>query len=855
MADFNIKLDLETKEAQQNIKEIEKAWVKTKQQIIETEAEVKRLSVELDSVVKKYEEVAKAFKVPKEQFFGTNDFREANKRLDEAKNKLNELNEKAIELQKNLLKALNPPKTGLVQAQPSKLFSKESIKENAEETANEFIEATARVISSKEIPIKKLNIEKGIAASLSKIPEITKNVFSGLDRIERHLTTTFNTLKPVFEGISNMAQRAFSKIGEQIKKPFAGIKNGFNSIQDSISSTISRIGKLAAYTFIFNIINKGFRDIRDLMSDFMSTSSAFSASIAQIRGNLLTAFQPIWETILPYLIKFVQWLANATAYVSAFISGLFGKTEQSSRDSAKQMQAQIQASKEASKALNKQKKDTDKLAKSTDKTNKVLAKFDELNVLSKKKKNKGNNAGVGDTGAVPSNISFATPKIDTSSIEQYANKVKEFLSPVFEAFEKLYPQLERLGSYTLDAFGDFYNTFLKPLSSYVVNDAIPHLLNSMADSIARMDFKKLNEGLHNLFEALEPITEQLIAGLLSFYDNFLAPLSEYVVNKFLVDFFNNTAEALKKMDFSKVISGLGELFKNVEKFTEHALSGLNWLWKNILLPMAGYAVNTAIPKFLNAVNKGLSTTNTLIEKLKPYLEELKTEYLEPIGDILKNTINVCLEELNDLMDDFKDQVNDSDSELNKLLPHIKDFVGELLELGAMKLSNDIKIAFYTFTWGIRLLVSVIAGAFKIVKSFIDILYGLAKWDITKMSLGVLNLNRALGGKDLYNSAEDAANDFVNRFRGRVPYLAQGAVIPPNSPFLAMLGDQRRGTNIEAPLDTIKQAFIEALNENGNYNNKGSYTFVAQIDGRTIFEETVRQNDMYMNQAGRSAFAY
>ena len=41
-------------------------------------------------------------------------------------------------------------------------------------------------------------------------------------------------------------------------------------------------------------------------------------------------------------------------------------------------------------------------------------------------------------------------------------------------------------------------------------------------------------------------------------------------------------------------------------------------------------------------------------------------------------------------------------------------------------------------------------------------------------------------------------------------LAQGAVIPPNRQFLAMLGDQTTGTNVEAPLATIKQAMAETL---------------------------------------------
>lgn len=39
----------------------------------------------------------------------------------------------------------------------------------------------------------------------------------------------------------------------------------------------------------------------------------------------------------------------------------------------------------------------------------------------------------------------------------------------------------------------------------------------------------------------------------------------------------------------------------------------------------------------------------------------------------------------------------------------------------------------------------------------------------------------------------------------VPYLASGAVIPPNAPFYAVLGDQKHGTNIEAPLSTIQEA--------------------------------------------------
>lgn len=50
---------------------------------------------------------------------------------------------------------------------------------------------------------------------------------------------------------------------------------------------------------------------------------------------------------------------------------------------------------------------------------------------------------------------------------------------------------------------------------------------------------------------------------------------------------------------------------------------------------------------------------------------------------------------------------------------------------------------------------------------------------------------------------------------KAPRLAQGAVIPPNREFLAVLGDQKNGTNVEAPLETIKQAVAEVLSQNGS----------------------------------------
>lgn len=71
---------------------------------------------------------------------------------------------------------------------------------------------------------------------------------------------------------------------------------------------------------------------------------------------------------------------------------------------------------------------------------------------------------------------------------------------------------------------------------------------------------------------------------------------------------------------------------------------------------------------------------------------------------------------------------------------------------------------------------------------------------------------------------------------QIPQLAQGAVIPPNREFLAVLGDQRSGTNIETPLATMVQAFKQALAES-SYSGSGEAVLVLDRDvlGRVVYQ--------------------
>ena len=126
-----------------------------------------------------------------------------------------------------------------------------------------------------------------------------------------------------------------------------------------------------------------------------------------------------------------------------------------------------------------------------------------------------------------------------------------------------------------------------------------------------------------------------------------------------------------------------------------------------------------------------------------------------------------------------------------------------------------------------------------------------KWNniLSTLQQGVNNAIDAL------NSLVDAANslaELTGRFYSHVghinvpkislPKLATGAVIPPNREFLAVLGDQKQGTNIEAPAELIRQMVIEGLRSAGGQGQV--IENVLMLDGEVIYQnqkEIARQH--------------
>ena len=85
----------------------------------------------------------------------------------------------------------------------------------------------------------------------------------------------------------------------------------------------------------------------------------------------------------------------------------------------------------------------------------------------------------------------------------------------------------------------------------------------------------------------------------------------------------------------------------------------------------------------------------------------------------------------------------------------------------------------------------------------------------------------------------------------VPYLAKGAVIPPRSEFLAVLGDQKNGRNLEAPEGVIREIIEDALAK--NQGGGGDTRLTVLLNRRVLFDEFIKEARTRRDSSGVNPF--
>lgn len=174
----------------------------------------------------------------------------------------------------------------------------------------------------------------------------------------------------------------------------------------------------------------------------------------------------------------------------------------------------------------------------------------------------------------------------------------------------------------------------------------------------------------------------------------------------------------------------------------------------------------------------------------------------------------------------------------------ENILGGIIQFIKGVFTGDLKMAFD----GVKKVAKgIVNGILIIVESFINNIIRGLNWLITKINsirLKVPDWVPGVGGKGWSPHIGQMSSITL-------PRLATGAVIPPNKEFLAVLGDQKSGTNIETPLATMVDAFKQAMAESGG----GTTTVVLQLDGKAIARSTVKNINNMTRAAGKPVLLY
>jgi phage-related minor tail protein len=348
-------------------------------------------------------------------------------------------------------------------------------------------------------------------------------------------------------------------------------------------------------------------------------------------------------------------------------------------------------------------------------------------------------------------------------VDAIGDAISKILPKVFETVNKIAPKIFKLIGQVVD---NILQIFIDNLPQFV-NTAMD-IIKALADTLLKPDnIKKIIDAAVNIVLTL---VEYIIQNL---------PLIIEAAIKIIVAVVQGLTEALPKL-----IPAIIEALKTIVKTLIDNLPLLLEATLQLVIAVA-MAIIDNLPEIISALVEVVAAVVGFL---------LSPEGLGLIVDagyqLLVGLVTKLPEALTEIMSGIGDIVDDI----------LGAFGDDGLAGGLSEIWNGIwdmiKGVINTIIGGINGMISAIEGAINAIIGAINSL----SWEIPSWVPG-------LGG---YTFGFDIPKaDFP-----RVPELAQGAVIQPNNPFLAVLGDQSNGVNIEAPLDTIKQAVAEVTGLGG-----------------------------------------
>lgn len=712
------------------------------------------------------------------------------------------------------------------------------------EKGKDFIpgaEANAEKISTLEGRLKDLNNQMVIGVTRAyDYNDSLRGLDGAEEQTEQQSSTLSRILSSVGSGFKNLASLGTNAAKSLASKLTPAMNNFGKSMKKSMDHKhvskfgsvfkkflMAAIGVRGLYMLFRKLVNgvkEGIKNMAQMNggnNEVNKSISMLMSSLTQLKNAWAAAFAPILTAIAPALNQLIQLCISAANAVGMLIAKLTGqsyfvKAKKVTQDYAKSLKGAGSAAKGA------------------------LAAFDDLNVLDKQ-------SGGGGSDLSPEQMFEKVP------VDEMMGKLADFFKPFKEAWDEYGQFVIDSWKYGLEevlllaaAIGD---SFMEVWTNGSGEEMLGHILVIVGD---------IGLIVGNLAHQFREAWETNDIGTQIFQDMF------DIINLILgsiEDCATASATWSANLDFYPLLQGVLTMLDGIKSVIEPLSSMLTVFYTSVLLPLGTWLLESLVPVLLRLSGDILKVIGDALTELQPVLEWLLTEFIVPIASEIGGVLVGALEKIAELLEGELGQsihkliaffVSDVWPWLQKVLVMVRD-----TQVTAIKMLGKVIDNFFDGVSG------VIDGLEQIFEGLINFITGVFTGDWEKAWEGVKDVFKGIWNA-IASIAESAVNTIVDMLntlafdvpdwvpgiggthfafnipRVSIPRLAQGAVIPPNREFLAVLGDQKQGTNIEAPLDTIVEAFRSVLAESAS-SASSVQNISLEIDGNTLARLTLPYN--------------
>lgn len=657
-----------------------------------------------------------------------------------------------------------------------------------------------------------------------------------------------------------------------------------------------------AFSAIFGGIKSGFDNLAQYSGTTNQSISMLWSSLVRLQNALATAFSPILAVVAPILTKFIDMLSTAASYVSMFFSFLSGKSTYTraiavQKNYAASLGDTASAAKDAADATEDAAKAAEDYLSPLDDINKYTA--EDSSSKSPSSGSGGSGGGVGATGPMFEDVAIT----DIPILE----KLKDILSQIFKPFKQAWQQE---GKATIDAAKLAFNN-LKSLAKDVGKSMLEVWTNGTGTQLLSTTLQIVQAILTTIGRIAGKLDEawnknSVGTAIIQAIADILQKILDFV-NRIAWA----TADWAAKLDFYPLLDSIRQLLESVSPLVEKIGNFLGNVYEKIILPSLTWLIETGLPtviewlgKFFDflsehqwiidllgatllgafAASKIVALITSIMGAIELLMSIIGTKGLigllgGPLAvaiaatiailvllvthwDTVKNTMNTIKDWIaNAFVHDWTKEFGYLGGYLNAWFKNIKNLWDGIKQIfnGIITFVKGVFTGNWRQAWeGVRQIFAGVWNSFAaIVKAPINTIIAF----INSFLYAIQTMQNSFA--NALNSMSISLPHWLEKLTGfssvgfnvgywsapMVPYLAQGAVIPPNKEFMAVLGDQKSGNNIEAPESLIRRIVRE---ESGN--GKGStYNVTAQVNRRTLFDLVLEEGKVRRTVTGRNPF--